>query len=154
MLGLVRYQPKRNWARLPGIQEFQNEVEKLFDDFFTTASLEPTGERNWTPAVDIIEENDKYLLKAELPGIKEKDIRLNVENNTLTLQGERKEEKEIKEGKCHRTERFYGTFYRAFQLPNNLETDKIKAHYKDGILEVELPKSAESKPKQIEIKVQ
>ena len=93
------------------------------------------------------------MLKAELPGIEPKDVDVSVENNVLTLRGERKFESEVKREKYHRVERAYGTFSRSFTLPNVVDTDKIKAEYKDGVLQVTLPQREEAKPKQIEVSV-
>ncbi len=107
----------------------------------------------WAPAVDIYEQGDNIVLKAEVPGIEAKDVDIRVENNVLTLRGERKFESELMREDCHRVEREYGTFSRSFTLPNVVDTDKIKADYKDGVLQVTLPQKEEAKPKQISIAV-
>jgi HSP20 family protein len=103
--------------------------------------------------VDIFENEGNLVLKAELPGIEPKDVDVRVENNVLTLRGERKFENEVKREQYHRVERAYGTFSRSFTLPNVVDTDKIKAEFKDGVLRVTLPQREEAKPKQITIAV-
>jgi len=106
------------------------------------------------PAVDIDEDAQKVLLKLEVPGIEEKDLDVRVENNTLTVKGERKFEKEEKEENFHRIERRYGSFYRAFTLPSTVDTEHVQASYEAGVLKLELKKKAEAQPKQIKINVE
>lgn len=129
-----------------------------WDSFFESA-LEPWfresegfGDERFVPAVDIRETDDKYLIEAELPGIKKEDVHIEVKDGVLTIRGERKHEEEKKEGNYTRIERAYGQFQRTFTLPVNVEEEKIDAAFKDGILTVELPKGEKAKPKQIEIK--
>jgi HSP20 family protein len=107
----------------------------------------------WAPSVDIYEDKDRLVLKADLPGINEKDISLDVDGNRLTLNGERRMEKETKEENYHRIERAYGQFVRSFTLPNTIDADGIKATYKNGVLEVSLPKKEEVKPKHVSIDI-
>jgi HSP20 family protein len=107
----------------------------------------------WNPAVDIFEEKDDVVIKAELPGMNKDDIDLRVENNVLTLTGQRKREKEVNEDGYFRSERAYGTFSRSFTLPTTVDVGKIAASYKDGVLTINLPKAEEAKPKQIDVKV-
>jgi len=108
---------------------------------------------SWAPVVDIYEQEGNIVLKAEIPGIDPKDVDIRVENNTLTLRGERKLDNEIKREAYHRVERSYGSFTRSFTLPNVVDQEKIKAEYKDGLLRLTLPKREEAKPKQISINV-
>jgi HSP20 family protein len=108
---------------------------------------------SWAPAVDIYETDKEISMKAELPGMQEKDIDIKVEDNVLSISGERRMEKEIKEENYHRIERAYGSFNRSFTLPRTVDRDAIKAAYKDGVLTVTLPKKEEVKPKQIKIGV-
>jgi len=108
---------------------------------------------SFVPPVDIYEDEGNIVVKAEVPGIDPKDIDVRVENNTLTIRGERKLEKEEKEENFHRVERRYGSFYRAFTLPNTVEGDQCQANYDNGVLEVRLAKRAEAKPKQIKVNV-
>lgn len=143
---LVRWEPfGSDFARMA------NRLNRAFDLRSEDRDQESLG--NWNPPVDIFEEKDGLVLKAELPGMKKEDIEVRVENNVLTLQGERKRESETKEDGYHRSERAYGTFSRSFSLPTSVNTSKIGAEYKDGILSVSLPKAEEAKPKQIDVKV-
>jgi HSP20 family protein len=107
----------------------------------------------WSPLVDITEDEKEYLIKAELPDMKKEDVRLTVENAVLTISGERTFEKEEKGKKYHRVERAYGRFVRSFSLPDDADASKVSADFKDGMLHVHLPKSQKAKPKAIEIKV-
>jgi HSP20 family protein len=111
------------------------------------------AEGAWSPAVDIYEKDGNIVLKAELPGIEAKDVDVRVENNVLTLQGERRFEQEVQKESYQRVERSYGTFSRSFTLPTVIDTDQIKAEFKDGLLRMTLPKKEEAKPKQISIDV-
>jgi len=106
----------------------------------------------WRPAVDIFETKDNMVLRAELPGMKKEDVKINLENNVLSLRGERRFDSEVKRENYQRIERAYGTFCRSFTLPTNVDKNRIEATYRDGVLEVTLPKSEEARPKQIEIK--
>ena len=108
---------------------------------------------DWTPTVDISETEAEYAIKAELPEVKREDVKVTVEDGVLTIQGERKQEKEEKGRKYHRIERSYGRFVRTFTLPDTVDESKVKAEYADGILHLHLPKSEKAKPKQIEVKV-
>jgi len=128
-------------------------MNRLFDD--SMRGMRP-GEEGlasaiWSPAVDIYETENEVILKAELPEINQKDIEIQVENNTLILRGERKFEKEAKRENFHRIERAYGNFSRSFTLPNTIDQERIRADYKDGILKVMMPKREEIKPKQIKV---
>ncbi len=106
---------------------------------------------NWAPAVDIYETANELVLTAEMPGIEEKDIEIKIEDNTLSLKGERKFEKETKEENFHRIERSYGSFFRAFSLPNSVDTGHIQAEHENGVLRVVMPKRQELKPKTVKI---
>ena len=109
---------------------------------------------DWAPSVDIEEAEDKYVIKADLPGVDKKDINVKLENGVLSIRGEKQTEKETgKDTKQHRTERFYGTFARSFTLPEAVKADKVDASYKDGVLLLAIPKAEEAKPKSIDIKV-
>jgi HSP20 family protein len=107
----------------------------------------------WAPLVDIVEEEKEYLIKAELPEMKKEEVKVTVEKRVLSLSGERKYEKEEKGKKYHRVERAYGSFLRSFTLPEDADGGKVTAEYKDGVLKVHIPKSAQAKPKAIEVKV-
>jgi HSP20 family protein len=112
---------------------------------------EPAATTSWSPSVDIYETDNEITVKAELPGLEQKDISLNLENNVLTLKGERRFEKETKQENYHRIERAYGTFSRSFAIPATVDDEKIRADYKDGVLAITLPKKEQIKPKQIKI---
>jgi HSP20 family protein len=114
---------------------------------------DPVAASSFVPAVDIYEDPQKVVLKLEVPGIDQKDLDVRVENHTLTVKGERKFEAEEKEENFHRIERRYGSFYRAFTLPNTVDTENVSASYNAGVLKLELKKKAEAQPKLIEIKV-
>ena len=107
----------------------------------------------WSPAVDIIEDDKEYLIKVELPEIQKDDVKVTVESGTLTISGERKAEKEEKNRRVHRVERYYGRFVRSFSIPDDAEDGKVNAEFKDGVLRVHLAKSEKARPKQIEVKV-
>lgn len=113
----------------------------------------PLTAASFVPAVDVYEDNQKVVLKLEVPGIEEKDLDVRVENHTLTVKGERKFEKEEKEENFHRIERRYGSFYRAFTLPNTVDTENVDAKYNAGVLKLELKKKPEAQPKQIKVNV-
>lgn len=148
-MSLVKWEPFREMAGLHG------RLNRMFPDSFfgRMGSLleDSTVVRNWAPVVDIYETENEVVLKAELPGMEKKDIHLEVRDHTLTLSGERKHEKEEKEENFHRVERSYGKFYRSFSLPSTVDTEKVKANMKEGVLEIKLPKVEEAKPKAIEI---
>ena len=127
--------------------------EEFFNDFPFSGSLFEDGNR-WTPSVDIMEKEGNLILRAELPGLSEKQIDLKLEGNTLTLKGERKMENEDKEEMYHRVESSYGSFTRSFRLPETVDTDKIRADYKNGILTVTIPQKSEVKPREIPVSVQ
>ena len=144
-MAIVRWDPFREVASL------QNRVNALFRDFNEGESAITTA--SFIPAVDIYEDEKKVVLKLEVPGIEEKDLDVSVENNTLTVKGERKFEKEEKEENFHRIERRYGSFYRAFTLPATVDTGSVAANYNAGVLKVELKKKPEAQPKQIKVNV-
>jgi HSP20 family protein len=140
------------WNRLRNLSNLQDQVNQLFESA-TPAQGDNSALTLWAPAVDIHETENEVVLKADIPGVNEKDIDVRVENNTLTVRGERSFNKEVKEDNYLRIERNYGSFSRSFGLPNTVNTEAIKADYKNGVLTVEMPKRAESKPKQVKINV-
>jgi HSP20 family protein len=127
-----------------------SELNRFFDDNFL-AQL--AAENRWPVALDIIEEKDQYVLRADLPGIKKEDIKISLEDNVLTLQAERKAEAESQDKQIHRIERTYGHYQRVLNLGAKVDAEKIKANYKDGVLELIVPKSQETKPKSIDVHV-
>jgi HSP20 family protein len=151
-MAIVRWEPFRDLVSI------QDRMNRLFDDAFR--STQRTGAEDdwalggsWAPVVDIFEKDGNIVLKAELPGVDPKTVDIRVENNTLSLRGERKLENEVKRESYHRVERSYGTFARSFTLPNVVDTEKIKADFRDGVLQLTLPKREEAKPKQIQVQV-
>lgn len=146
MHSICRYNRFRN------LSVFQDQFNRLFDSN-REGQADNSALTAWVPAVDIYENENELVIKADLPDIDEKDLDVRVENNTLTVRGERKFEQEVKEENYLRVERAYGLFSRSFSLPNSVNTEAIKAEYKNGVLTVELPKRAESKPKQVKINI-
>ncbi|WP_028323709.1 Hsp20/alpha crystallin family protein [Desulfatirhabdium butyrativorans] len=147
-MAIVRWQPYGAVASL------QNSINKLFNDAFARTNVdEDFALSAWKPVVDIFDKDDAIVIHAELPGVKKEDVAIEVKDNVLTLRGERSESKEIKEDKYYRKERTFGSFHRAFSLPSAINPDTIKATFKDGILEIEIPKPEEQKPKQVKISI-
>jgi HSP20 family protein len=135
--------PARIWPETPSLfEEFMN------DPFFASFSR-PTD--NWAPAVDILEKDGNLLLRAELPGVNEKDIELKIEGNILLLKGEKKREHKEERNNYHRMESFYGSFTRSFTIPDSVDRDHIKADYKNGILTVTIPQKPEVRPREIPV---
>src|SRR3954465_8625303 len=140
------------WDPFRDLSMLQDRMNRLFNDAGRGwRSEEPSATTTWRPAVDIFETETEIVVKAELPGVDRKDIYLQLENNVLTVKGERRFEKETKEENYHRIERAYGGFSRAFSIPATVDEEKIRAEYKDGILKIALPKKEQVKPKQIQI---
>jgi HSP20 family protein len=126
---------------------------RVFEDAFTRMVNEPRATRPWSPAVDIYETENELVLKADVPDVDPKDIDVRVENQTLTISGERKFEQENSSKGFHRIERSYGAFVRSFAVPNSFDTDKIDAGFKNGVLTVTLPKKETAKPRQVKVEV-
>ena len=147
MTVLTRWEPFREFTTL------QDRMNRLFRDSFGDVRDEALTTSSFAPPVDVYEDEHSITLKIEVPGIEEKDIDVRIENNTLTVHGERKFEKEEKEENFRRVERQYGSFTRSFTLPTTVDADKVQAHYDKGILKVQLAKKAEAKPKQIKVNV-
>jgi HSP20 family protein len=143
------------WEPLRDLLTLQDRMNRLFDDSMRGIRPEENALSSgiWSPPVDIYETEGDVILKAELPEVNQKDIDIQVENNTLTLKGERRFEKETKKENFHRIERAYGTFTRSFTLPNAIDQEKIHADYKDGVLKITMPKREETKSKQIKVAV-
>ena len=140
------------WAPYRELSALQNRMSRLFDEQYAGREESLTAGA-FVPAVDIYEDEHSIQLKLEVPGIEEKDLDIKVENNTLTVSGERKLEVEEKEENFHRVERRYGSFTRSFTLPSTVSTDDIQADYDHGVLKIRLAKRAEAKPKQIKVNV-
>jgi len=131
----------------------QDEVNRLFEDNFTRERSGHADLATWAPPVDIYETENELVVKAELPDFQDKDIDVRITNNTLTIRGERKFEKDVKEDNYLRIERAYGSFVRSFSLPNTVSSENIRADYRNGVLTLHMAKREESKPKQIRISV-
>ena len=145
-MAIIRWDPFRDVVTL------REKMNRLFEEFPASQREEKdVMTSNWAPAVDIYETANELVLTAEIPGIDEKDIEIKIEDNTLSLKGERKFEKETKEENFHRIERSYGSFYRAFTLPNSVDTEHIQAMHDNGVLRVVMPKKQELKPKTVKI---
>src|ERR1700704_5083102 len=147
MTVLTRWEPFREFSTL------QDRMNRLFRETQGNSQEEPLTSSSFAPAVDVYEDEHNVTLKIEVPGIDEKDIDVRLENNTLTVHGERKIEKEEKEENYRRVERQYGSFTRTFTLPPTVDAEKVSANYDKGVLKVTLPKKAEAKPKQIKVNV-
>ena len=144
-MAITRWDPFREVVAL------QNRMNSLFRDLNDDGG--PMTTAAFAPAADIYEDEGKIAIKLEVPGIDEKDLDVSVENNTLTVKGERKFEKEEKEENFHRVERRYGSFFRAFTLPSTVDTEHVTANYQNGVLKLELKKKPEAQPKQIKVNV-
>jgi HSP20 family protein len=144
---LVKWSPAREMMTL------QDRINRFFDDSFFRAGFreDDIALSTWNPMVDIYDDNDKIVIKAELPGMEKKDISIDMKDRILTLKGERSVDNGVKEDSYYRRERSFGRFERAFTMPTGLNPDKIKADYRDGVLKIEVPKPEEEKPKQITI---
>jgi len=141
------------WSPFADLIRVQDQMNRVFDDAMRRPSDEPSLDRAWSPPVDIYEDSEGFVIKAELPELKKSDITLKVEDNTLTLSGERKFENEETKENYHTIERFYGKFSRSFSLPDTVDQAKIAAKSKDGVLRIDLPKKAETQPRSVEISV-
>lgn len=148
-MAIVRWDPFRDLA------EVQERVSRVLGDFYGTRGQDDVMRRGaWVPPVDIFEgSNHEMVIKAELPDIRREDIDIRVEDNTLTISGEKKIDETVKQDQFHRVERMYGQFSRSFSLPATIDTEKVNAEYKNGLLTIRLPMREEAKPKQIQVQV-
>lgn len=140
------------WEPFEELNTLRNRLDRLVNRY-TDEGEEPLLTARWTPLADIVETKDAFIVKAEIPGIDEKDVSVEIANNVLTIQGERKVETETEEKGYRRMERSYGKFLRSFTLPQNTMTDKVAANFTNGILEVTIPKKEEAKPRKITVDV-
>lgn len=146
-MAIVKYNPFKD------LRTMQEEMNHLLDLAWNRESGEDLREGIWQPPVDIYEDRDSVVIKAEVPDIDQKDIEVKIENNTLTLRGERKQNMEVKKENYHRVERYFGTFQRSFTLPQTIDQEKVEAACDRGVLTIVLPKKEEDKPKQIKVEV-
>jgi HSP20 family protein len=154
MGALTRWDPFR-WDPFKELEEIGERFNRMFGRL---PARRDTGREtmtvaDWIPSVDITEDDNEYLIKAEVPEVEKKDVKVTVQDGVLTIQGERKQEKEEKGRRFHRVERSYGTFVRSFTLPEDATDSEIKAEFKNGMLSVHVPKSEKARPKAIEVKV-
>ena len=145
-MAIVRWDPFRD------LMDIQNQMNRIFSQY-GGGNREEAVATNFVPPVDVYEDQNGITLKLEVPGIDEKDINVQLENNVLTVSGERKFEKEEKEENFHRVERRYGSFTRSFTLPNTVDNENVQADYDKGVLKIHLNKRAEAKPKQIKVSI-
>ncbi len=148
MTALMRWDPFRE------LEDMSERLNRMFArPAARTNGKETMTVADWTPTVDISETDGEYQIKAEIPDVKKEDVKVTLEDGVLTIQGERKQEKEEKGKKYHRIERSYGSFVRSFSLPDLVDEEKVQAEFKDGVLNLHLPKAEKAKPKAIEVKV-
>jgi len=152
-MSIIRYQLPQFSRRssFPRFSSLQDEVNRLFD--FSWPVRESSRSSGWSPALDVFDDKDSLVVKVELPGLKKEEINISLHEGVLTVSGERKRESEKKEGESFRSERYFGKFQRSVTLPAAVDSSKVSASYKDGVLSVELPKAEEAKPKQIAVSV-
>ena len=141
------------WEPFRNLNDIQGEMNRLFDSFFGRPASVAAGERMWAPLSDMYETKDDLFVTFELPGVREKDVNVSITGDMLTLKGERRFERDVKDEGYYQLERVYGKFERSMPLPVAVQADKVKAAYRDGVLEIRLPKVEEVKPKEIKIDV-
>lgn len=148
-MNLARWDPFRE------LDEWGDRLGRVFQRYPTATGQprEAMAMPDWAPAVDVMEDVEKFRIKVELPEVKKEDIKVSVQNGQLRIEGERKQEKEEKNKKFHRVERFYGSFLRTFSIPDNVDGAKLSAEFKDGLLNVYLPKTEKHVPKPVDVKV-
>jgi HSP20 family protein len=154
-MALIKWRPRGQFDPFRDLMGMQDEINRLFDVTLGRSPMDHTSlfEGEWAPAIDIYESEDAVVVKTELPGMTEKDVEVNLLGDTLTVKGEKKKEEEKKEKHYHRLERAYGSFQRSVKLPSMVVHEKAKASFKNGVLEIEIPKKEEAKPKQIKVEV-
>ena len=141
------------WRPFGEVSSLRKEMDNLWNNFLGETTFPRSLSREWLPSVDVSETDDKLQIKAELPGVDAKDVKVSISGDILTIKGEKKKEEEKKDEHYHSSERFYGSFERSFRLPANIKTDEVDATYKKGVLQLVLQKTEDSKKKEIEIKV-
>ena len=151
---LTVWRPFRELTPFGDFERMRRGMDRLWDSFFERGSLRGEEGGEWLPSLDVAETKNEMVVKAEVPGLDPKDIDISLSDGLLTIKGEKKQEREEKEENYHLVERSYGSFARSIRLPNEVQSDKINASYKNGVLKIVLPKSEEAKKKEIKIKVQ
>lgn len=153
-MALIRWSPRKDvWDPFENLADIREEMNRLFDRSFLRRGDGGTGMQEFAPAIDVTEEKDGFVVRADLPGLKKEDVNVTIQDNYLTIRGEKKHEEETKEANYYHRERVHGTFSRMIELPTAVDAKRIDASFKDGVLQVKLPKSEEAKPKQIDVKV-
>lgn len=152
-MAIIRYQEPQlaSWSPFDQLATLRDEMNRLFEGSFGMRDFGLFS--GWSPALDVYEDKDNVIVKLEVPGMKKEEIDISLHDGMLTITGERKQEKQAGEGETFRSERYFGRFHRSITLPAQVNGDRVKATYKDGILAVELPKTEEAKPKQIQVNV-
>lgn len=140
------------WRPFGELSPYRRESGRLLDRFFGSPFFD-IRQTHLVPPLEVTEDKDNYLVKMELPGVEEKDVSITLTDGTLTIKGEKRTEKEEKNDMCYCSERSYGSFQRSVELPSTIDTEKVKAHYDKGVLEVRLPKTEEVKPREVKIEV-
>jgi len=154
-MSIVRWSPARDLATFPSdVLNIQREINRMFNSFFRNEPEEDSLTSSaWNPAVDIAEHDDQFVVKVELPGVSKDEVKIVMQENMLTIRGEKKQEMESKGSNYRKVERSYGTFQRSFTLPATVKGEKIEATFKDGVLSIVLPKAEEARRKEIEVRV-
>ena len=154
-MALIKWRPATRLDPFADLMGVRSEINRLFDSVAGHGGFDNTSvfSGDWAPAIDVFENDDKVVIKTELPGLSEKDIEVDILGDTLTIKGEKKKEDEKKDKHYHRLERVYGSFHRSVTLPAEVTSEEAKATFKNGVLEIEVPKKEESKPKQITVDV-
>ena len=154
-MNLIRYQEPElaTWTPFNRLSSLRNEIDRLFDLSMPTLTRDFGLFSGWAPSLDLYQDKDHVFVKVELPGMKKEEINISLHDGILTISGERKREEKTGEGESFRSETYYGKFHRSVTLPTLVDSTKVKASYKEGILTVTLPKAEEAKPKQIEVSV-
>lgn len=153
-MAIIPFNKRDPWlVAFRDLEKMQDEMTNLFDFTLRPGRQEDLIPRDWSPALDVSESKDSLVVKADIPGMSKEDIHVSVQKDTLVIKGEKRQEKEVKEENFIRTERAYGSFYRAITLPETVDAANVKANYKNGVLELTLPKKEEAKPKEVKVDV-
>ncbi len=156
-MALIRWEPVRRWEPARELDSLQHEVSRLFGSFFDSQTGRPddgaTALRRWVPATDLVEEGEHYVLRADLPGVNEDDVKVELDDHVLTVSGQRGSENEQRGDGYRRVERSFGSFSRSLRLPEGVDPEQIQASFERGVLEVTIPKPAQRKPHRVAISV-
>jgi len=152
-MAITLYKPRTYMSPWTRLNDWENELDNFWGPLLGRRDSEGNV-RTWSPALDVHETEDAYVVEAEVPGLDKKDIEITVLEDLLTIKGERKRDEEVKEDSYHRIERTYGSFQRSISLPNSVDSGKVAAHFKNGVLHITLPKREEAKPREIQVEVE